>query len=1279
MKLNHLGFACKNISNSIEYIKSFYQVEEISDCIYDEKQQATLCYITLRDSVAIELVSGKTVSGYLKNGISLYHVCYECSDIYQTIEILKRNGATVVCGPVSAKLFDGRLISFLNTELGLIELLEVKREIEINKQDEIKQEGNTNIVLVSNFTITPLQKYLLYYNEMLKTNYNIIEAPYNQIFQQILKPDSLINRNTSGYNIILISIEEWLHYAEDREIDYQERFTNITKDFIEALKCNSSYSNTSSIIIFTPVTKFNTNIQRQKFFEEAEYNMQISLEEAHIIYISSKELLKKIGNTQYSSPYSNEIAHIPYVERVYAAIANILMRKLLSIEGYSYKVIVIDCDNTLWEGNCGDTTEGGVKITVGKKYLQRFLLNQMEKGMLLCICSKNNEKDVMDVFKTNPDMILKKEHITAFKVNWRNKSDNILDLANKLNLSLDSFIFIDDSSYECEEVSQAFPEVLTIRIPDSNQDINEFLENLWVFDRYNVVKNSRVRTKYYKENFLREEERQKAVTFENFIKNLCITITISPLKEEEIERACELTKRTNQFNLSTRRRSESELRELLNKGYRCDVVYVNDRFGSYGMVGVMIYKSDDMQLKVENFLLSCRVLGRGIENKMVMYLGKTAQKLNKDTIIFEYKDNQKNYQVYRFICEIKMDIKITKQEYQEITVHTEKACLYQFVYKNHDMELIRKKDNSTVSNIFHRGKVLLEIGSIDNLIAAVLELDINSSIEEDDFTKDSIDEVISNLYKEVLQHDIDEEEGFIELGGDSIRAVKIVSDIFSKYNVELSLQDVFDYDLRRIISCVSCKLGLKDEKNVYERFHDSTFKDIVKQIYTKQNSKFSLSYCQEALMRHELMDTKTFVYNMPWIFQIKGMLDIEALQYAFCNVIQKHDVFRTVFKEKEGFLYQEVKDNMEFEIEQFCFTKKEDINQIIRQEEIRRFNISKGPLLRVVLIQTNDNTYLMIITIHHIIFDGWSYSLLFKDLSAFYQAYKIQDNQLIRQKSTLFTYADYVMWEREYSKTERMQQQIEYWKKQLKDLKLHELPKDTICSNQQVYEGLYVPIELNQQDINRLRNICINHSTTLYTGMLCVFDLLLYSLIQLPDVAVGTVVAMRNAKELEEIIGLFINTIVMRSKIKEQDSFIQLLQSNRKVVMEGFANKDAYFGEVIYNAASSIPENKDNPFYHAMLLFQNTPKNSFSVEGLQIRKYKEGYNIARGDLILELEEKEDILIGGFYYNTGYFSRKTIHGYVAVLKEIIINCTENPNKSINEIIANLKLVKGKGEN
>ncbi len=197
-------------------------------------------------------------------------------------------------------------------------------------------------------------------------------------------------------------------------------------------------------------------------------------------------------------------------------------------------------------------------------------------------------------------------------------------MPDELNLGLDSFIFLDDNPVECAEVQAGCPEVLTLRLPIEG-DIAGFIDHLWAFDRLSVTSEDQQRTAMYKQEIERGRFQKQAMTIEEFLAGLDLQITISEPSPTQISRVAQLTQRTNQFNFTTIRRNDGEILQLSESGLECRVVEVSDRFGDYGLVGVMIFGVRDDSLEVDTFLLSCRVLGRGVEHRMVNELGKFAR------------------------------------------------------------------------------------------------------------------------------------------------------------------------------------------------------------------------------------------------------------------------------------------------------------------------------------------------------------------------------------------------------------------------------------------------------------------------------------------------------------------------------------------------------------------------------------------------------------------------------------------------------------------------------
>ncbi len=373
----------------------------------------------------------------------------------------------------------------------------------------------------------------------------------------------------------------------------------------------------------------------------------------NVQWIGSDSILARYPVEHRHDAQSHGLAHIPYTPEGYASLGTALFRHLFNSHSKPYKVIALDCDNTLWQGECGEDGPLGVKVTEAHRYLQKFIAGQMQAGVLICLCSRNNENDVCAVFEQHPDMLLKRADLAAWQINWGKKSANLQSLSEKLGLGLDGFIFIDDNPVECAEVKARFPSVLTLTLPRDHARIPSFLDNVWAFDHSTVTDEDRRRTNFYRENRDRERLRGQSLSLRDFLAGLELRVEIHPPSAEQIARVSQLTFRTNQFNLTTIRRSEEEIAALLNeKNVRCLVASVSDRFGDYGMVGVLIHRVEEGLCKVDTFLLSCRALGKGVEHRILSELGRRAIADGFEVIEMNCHPTEKNRPALDFITAI---------------------------------------------------------------------------------------------------------------------------------------------------------------------------------------------------------------------------------------------------------------------------------------------------------------------------------------------------------------------------------------------------------------------------------------------------------------------------------------------------------------------------------------------------------------------------------------------------------------------------------------------------
>ena len=520
------------------------------------------------------------------------------------------------------------------------------------------QAQKQTIAITATFTAEPVEDSLVFWMREIEIPATIEFAPYNQIFQQLLDPLSLLSQNQNGINIVLLRLEDWSRFDDGEEVKAgTEKVERNVQDLVMALKSTVAQSATRYIVCLCPPSPAaSADANRIAFFQQMEDMMVTELSNIANLYLIKTQDLNAYPVEDYYDPQRDELGHIPFTPVFFTALGTALARKIYAIKSAPHKVIVLDCDNTLWKGVVGEDGVMGIEIASGCKALQELMIAQQQAGMLICLCSKNNEADVVEVFEKRPDMPLKREHIISWRINWMPKSENVLALASELNLGLDSFIFIDDNPVECAEVQASCPEVLTLQLPIDG-DIPRFLNHVWAFDRLKVTEEDKQRTALYQQNLERDRFAKESITIEDFLAELALKVEISQPSPSQVARVSQLTQRTNQFNFTTIRRSEGEIKQLSESGWECRIVEVSDRFGDYGLVGVMIFSTGDNTINVDTFLLSCRVLGRGVEHRMLTHLAEIAKERGLSQVDVTYISTQKNLPALNFLDSLGADFK----------------------------------------------------------------------------------------------------------------------------------------------------------------------------------------------------------------------------------------------------------------------------------------------------------------------------------------------------------------------------------------------------------------------------------------------------------------------------------------------------------------------------------------------------------------------------------------------------------------------------------------------
>ena len=465
----------------------------------------------------------------------------------------------------------------------------------------------------------------------------------------------------SGYDdISLVPLEAekyiWFYNVPYGIINTQS--VNIVKSFSQKFDLvYSQISENKEIIVFTLYDMGSTKITSSDFaFEEA-----IADFNKHILKLEKdNNNIKVISFAEFASQYNkNDLIDWKYYftsQLAFSAKHAINFKRWFEqkenqIALKRKKCIVLDLDNTLWGGILGEDGIEGIKIGgdyPGKAFLyfQKSLVELSKSGVILAVCSKNNEADVRECWAKNPYNIINEKYISSYRINWNNKADNIKEIAKELNLGLDSFVFIDDNPAERELVKQMLPMVEVPEFPLQPYNLISFVDVLTekYFKVYSLTEEDKKKTEEYKANAERSKAQTKFADMDSFIRSLEIKITIQAANKMNINRIAQMTQKTNQFNLTTKRYTENDLYAILAEGAKIWCLSVSDKFGDSGITGAIIIKNSE----IDELLLSCRILGKGIEKEFISQILLKLKHNRIYKLTATYIPTQKNVQVKEF-------------------------------------------------------------------------------------------------------------------------------------------------------------------------------------------------------------------------------------------------------------------------------------------------------------------------------------------------------------------------------------------------------------------------------------------------------------------------------------------------------------------------------------------------------------------------------------------------------------------------------------------------------
>lgn len=351
--------------------------------------------------------------------------------------------------------------------------------------------------------------------------------------------------------------------------------------------------------------------------------------------------------------FSSQIVINPKLSKYFK---NWFSKEMNALELKRKKCIVLDCDNTLWGGVVGE--DGTLGIKLGQDYpgicyssFQNHIEMLSRKGVILTVCSKNNINDVKDVWENNPHQKITDNVLSAYRINWQDKASNIKSLSEELNIGLDSFVFIDDNPVERALVKEFLPEVEVPDFPEKPYDLIDFFWDVYHknFSIYELTQEDLDKTDQYKENFFRNESKKAFENLDEYLKSLDIKIDIIQANESNLMRIAQMTQKTNQFNLTTKRYTEEELQKLISDGANIFCANVEDRFGDNGITIACIITEETDFYELDSYLLSCRILGRDIEKITLLKIIEKIRNGSKKIVRAKFIPTKKNEMSSEFL------------------------------------------------------------------------------------------------------------------------------------------------------------------------------------------------------------------------------------------------------------------------------------------------------------------------------------------------------------------------------------------------------------------------------------------------------------------------------------------------------------------------------------------------------------------------------------------------------------------------------------------------------
>jgi len=522
-----------------------------------------------------------------------------------------------------------------------------------------------------------------------------------------------------------------------------------------------------------------------------------------------------------------------------------------------------------------------------------------------------------------------------------------------------------------------------------------------------------------------------------------------------------------------------------------------------------------------------------------------------------------------------------------------------------------------------------------------------------------VEEVLVGIWSEVLGVPVGLTDDFFELGGHSLLATQVISRVREAFGVEVALRELFERPTVKELG-QSIERELRQGAGVgappIER-HEGV-------------EELPLSFAQQRLWFIDQLEPGRTFYNVSAAVRLQGSLDKKALEQTLSEVIRRHEVLRTRFDTVGGRAVQviEAAAPVELEVDELSewevAEREARVRELAQEEAATPFDLSRGPLLRMKLLRLGEQEHVVLLTMHHIVIDGWSLGIFIGEIATLYEAF-IEDRPSPLPELAI-QYADFALWQRAYLQGEVLEQQLQYWREQLAGAAtVLQLPTDKPRPAIYSYRGATHKFILPEAVTAPLRKLSQEQGCTVFMTLLASFETLLYRYTEQEDIVVGTAIANRNRSETEDLIGFFVNSLVLRTDLSGNPSFRKLMQRVRETTLGAYVHQDMPFEKLVEELQ---PERSlsQAPLFQVSFGVQNTPIQTLSLPGLELSQIDFDFDAGRFDLTLWITEYQDELSGVWSYNTDLFEAATIKRMQGHFETILQNVLAQPDMLLSEI-------------